>query len=783
MGNAPSVPSGTLTLQFQIGDVLREQGWGRSANIGEKIAKVMGTDPPQTPIREPEGGSIHDAWWLGPPAGVIQAVVSVLSGGYYDRALDAWAGGGFLLSAIRECGLAGPGVAVAPNVNAATVSAAMGAKFGFESVCADPLRWMDSGVGMFDLVVASIPWGAETKSASIHTDKGNVELRDDLGHILLAKASGLLKPDGIGVFAVSPSFFLRRGSLRVADQLSRIGLRIDALFFLPKGAFSPWTSIRGALAAIRPGEGSDLFVGELSGVPDRDLVLLDNWKKRRRGADSGLGRLVQWSTFRGFESLQAEEQVQLLGKRLGYESVTMRDLVLEVRLTKESTPPGFEDLPNAVYLPMIGMSRVVTSTGELRLKPHNYAQLILNAETVHPSYLAGYLNSPLGTLSRRQQFSGAIISKLNREGLRDIRVFLPTLEEQKKLAELNARLAELESDLSERRTRLWSDPRSFKRTEQLVSHLTREETFVEWLDHLPYPLASILWAYHAAGSDDRKRYEHLLHFFEALSEFLAVILLSGVRTGTAFGPEVLGEEMPKALLTGHLSLREASFGTWNCIFSFLAKKFRTLLNGGGDKKAQAASTLRTSDDAVQEMLTSPDLVAILQEAGHLRNLWHGHGGAVSPREANDRHLKLKDLLSRVRRVFGTAWDRFEAVIPGPSRFAGGRFTYTVRRAVGRAFPFAESEAELTEPMEDGSLHFLGAGESRALKVLPFVRFGRSPDATQSACYFYNRGQKGQIRFVSYHFEDKAELVEANPETERLLADLSGSGDSPNQRPG
>jgi hypothetical protein len=171
-------------------------------------------------------------------------------------------------------------------------------------------------------------------------------------------------------------------------------------------------------------------------------------------------------------------------------------------------------------------------------------------------------------------------------------------------------------------------------------------------------------------------------------------------------------------------------------------------------------------------------VALLQEAGHFRNLWQGHGGAVSSREASDRHLKLKDLLGRVRRAFGTAWDRFEAVIPGPSRFADGRFAYTLRRAVGKAFPFAETEALLTDPMEDGYLHFLGTGETRALKVLPFVRFGRSPEAAQSACYFYNRRQKGQIRFVSYHFEDEAELIETDSETERLVADFSGNDSRP-----
>jgi hypothetical protein len=48
---------------------------------------------------------------------------------------------------------------------------------------------------------------------------------------------------------------------------------------------------------------------------------------------------------------------------------------------------------------------------------------------------------------------------------------------------------------------------------------------------------------------------------------------------------------------------------------------------------------------------------------------------------------------------------------------------------------------------------------QALKLLPMVQVGASPQSAKNACCFFNRLERdGASRFVSYHFIDKPELT-------------------------
>ena len=93
--------------------------------------------------------------------------------------------------------------------------------------------------------------------------------------------------------------------------------------------------------------------------------------------------------------------------------------------------------------------------------------------------------------------------------------------------------------------------------------------------------------------------------------------------------------------------------------------------------------------------------------------------------------------------------------------------------MGSRTPFEVVDVFVAEPMEDDQLHLLGRGESRPLKVLPFIKVMPSPRTAQNACYFYNRREGEKLRFVSYHFESEAEVVEAFSDTETALRLLEG----------
>lgn len=202
------------------------------------------------------------------------------------------------------------------------------------------------------------------------------------------------------------------------------------------------------------------------------------------------------------------------------EPVHLRDIATEVNLTKASEPPGFEERPNSIYLPLIGRGKAVTSPVDFSMKPHNYVQVVVRSENADAGYLAEFFNSALGHAVRESAFRGSVIPKISKASLLEARVYLPDWQRQLKTIELKSRVSNLLSELRELEDRIWRDTDEVDKALGEFYVMNREERFSDWLDVLPFPLASILWAYHASGGDHRKRYDHLVHFLRRLPNFL-----------------------------------------------------------------------------------------------------------------------------------------------------------------------------------------------------------------------------------------------------------------------
>jgi hypothetical protein len=65
--------------------------------------------------------------------------------------------------------------------------------------------------------------------------------------------------------------------------------------------------------------------------------------------------------------------------------------------------------------------------------------------------------------------------------------------------------------------------------------------------------------------------------------------------------------------------------------------------------------------------------------------------------------------------------------------------------------------------------YLSKKESgRALKLLPLVQVGPSPQSAKNACYFFNRLERDGARFISYHFTDRPELTSQFPDAREVI---------------
>ena len=75
-------------------------------------------------------------------------------------------------------------------------------------------------------------------------------------------------------------------------------------------------------------------------------------------------------------------------------------------------------------------------------------------------------------------------------------------------------------------------------------------------------------------------------------------------------------------------------------------------------------------------------------------------------------------------------------------------------------------------MDVESLYLSKKDSGRALKLLPLVHMGPSPQSTKNACYFFSRLEREGSRFVSYHYIDKPELTGQFRDAEKAIALLS-----------
>lgn len=751
---------------LQLIDRLRSSPRGFDASTIVPEIEKHGFAVTDDDIREILGR--RDGGGFIPPKRVVDFVMRLASGRQISTALDFGCGVvGFVGRALEQ--QKAKVTALTQNAECATLSRLLCKGTTVEVDCSAPLAWLEKTKLRFDFVFGMPPFGLKSETPLPflqETPTRNI----DSATAHAAWAGSCLTDDGIAVLVV-PTGFAEIQSHRSVETLNACGLNLIAYLSLPPGVFLPDTAVAGALAVVTRKKTERIFVGTVSEDTNRNEVLLRNFNGGREGRDVGTGRLVAPANFRGVRVLEAQEQVDRTASRLGLAPTCLQDILVAVNLTKSSEPPGFEEQPNAVYLPMIGRGDAITSTGQFRMKPHNYAQLLVNPAAADPDYLAGFFNTSLGFSIREQSTSGVTIPKLTKATIGLMTVFLPDLNTQQTTVQTQTRLREVSAELRELEKRLWEQPRKCDAVAKATERFERKEALPEWIDTLPFPLGSILWAYHTCGADAERRYKHLRHFFEAYGAFLATILLSAFSRDQ----ELFASEL-KALhegVGGHISLQRADFGTWVRIMERFAKTSRQLLNGTAEQKERAYGIFCTRDPEVIQALTESRIVSLLQKANSRRNR-ESHGGVVGEPKAKEWHAELQSYLTELRECLGIVWDRFELVLPGAATFSGGIHRYSIQKVRGRCAPFENVDIELTHPMEHGILHLKAQDERRALALLPLIKVMPSPRFAGNACYFYNRQERDGIHFVSYHFEKEADITGAFADTFQAISKLTAA---------
>jgi hypothetical protein len=425
------------------------------------------------------------------------------------------------------------------------------------------------------------------------------------------------------------------------------------------------------------------------------------------------------------------------------------------------------DLPNAVYLPLIGTSPAATSISAIQIKPQNCAQLVLRPDKVFADFLAGFFNSSLGRKARNQLLSGTFIPKITKQSLMDGEVYLPPIEAQKEVVDVQREIRDLALRLSDLQQGLWNRPADAAKVRKSLSSISQKESFESWLETLPFPLASILWRYHATNAIEEKNI-HLLNFFEAAAQFFATTMLSAFHTSQPFFQENK-RNWCEAADSAH-SLARSNFGEWVVRGQRLAKTTRSMLSDK-DKRSLCLDLFGTQTPENVEALASKDLYGLLDVANQHRINWKAHGGIVSHGEQARRLTLLQEQLTRVREVLGSTFEDWWLLRPGKSEYSKGVYRFASAKLMGSRQIFKEVDVDTPTVMDKNELYLFDFTTRHPLQLLPFFRILPSPRTEENACYFYNRVQKDGVRWVSYHFEQEAELIRSDDALLKVISEI------------
>jgi hypothetical protein len=229
----------------------------------------------------------------------------------------------------------------------------------------------------------------------------------------------------------------------------------------------------------------------------------------------------------------------------------------------------------------------------------------------------------------------------------------------------------------------------------------------------------------------------------------------------------------------NLSFQRATFGTWKLVVEYLGKQTRDLLSENGKKpddakndRALCANIFSDPSLSLPQALSRKDLAGILSTTNKMRNDWGGHGGVVGQEDAQLRNEQLLGEVQKLREAVADTWAETQLIHAVHSRLRGGVYENEVSILMSSNSEFLKESRAMSMCLDVERLYLAKKDSERALKLLPLVQVGPSPQSAKNACYFFNRLEPDGARFISYHFTDRPELTEQFPDAAETIKFLT-----------
>ncbi len=312
------------------------------------------------------------------------------------------------------------------------------------------IDWKNEISGEYDFIFGDLPFGLNRVSIS-----QEVKFKVPKNWSDIAESLSRLSEKGRAFYLVEPSIIYSRQGVHFTEYLAKQGLYLNTIFNPPQKLLYPSTSFRPILIEFRKEKFEEYFIAEISG--SNIDVVSDNYLQRKNSGNLEQGLLTDKKSFESFDSFKINKQIENLQTQYKeYSNYKLNEIAEKINLTRER----FEVVPNAIYIPKIGTSKVTSEIEKVTVKHQNIFQVVLNEKIVKAEYLSLFFKSEIGRLTLNSLTTGSFIPSINKSSIENCIVAIPAIQEQELLIHTNSKLDELQETINELKSELSLNPRN-----------------------------------------------------------------------------------------------------------------------------------------------------------------------------------------------------------------------------------------------------------------------------------------------------------------------------------
>lgn len=591
--------------------------------------------------------------------------------------------------------------------------------------------------GQYDLILSALPLEQISKSC--------------VSCQIVEQSSKLLSDEGYCVFSFGKAITLNTAE-KWLYKLEKEGLYCVAVFDLPIGAYSPRSVVESEVVVFSKIKTEKRFVALLAEKNYADQIVSNFLMGKASKNSPKLGIYVE-GEIRCYSDFLRASRIQNKNKNLAKayngKSVMIKQIGEVYAPNKKNV---FRENDNAVYVPKLGKSPVVTEIEDFQIKAQNYFQIVVNTDMVLPRFLAFFLNTEEGVNIRQLSYKGVTIKAFNIKTLGDMTIPCPTIEQQSEYLKTYDQLEALRVDIETLKDKLQKTPAAYKNIRKSIKDINNTgDKFAQWIETLPYPIATILKKY-SVSEDASNRQEILFYFYEAYAIFMATLLSAALNKSLI--------DCSNLKDVDSTFFEKATFGNWVRMDRALANLFLGGVNSpNDDKKKVVLECFKTTDENLIKYLCNRNACNILDTACKYRNSWKGHSGITSDALYKEHADILDCMLYKFQDSIKDLYERVRLIRPISLSFSNGIFINKVEVLTGSNAIFGKDTIESLSPLDDTKLYIQLLDTGEMLELPPYFILKNSPADVKNACYFYSRVEKGSTRYVSYHYDGKPEDIE------------------------